>query len=292
MPLPLLAAAGIGAGINTLASIGSGISDLIAAGKQRREAAQLRTDAKNLQVQPIRQEFKDKLRQDQMLGLSGLPGYELANQAIGSNTANAVRSIRESSQSGAQALAGVGAAVTKQNEATNQLSLDNMKYKAGEEQQVGADLLTIGNEEQSLIDKRDAKRDKILDAATAQENAATYNKSAGIKTILGGVSQGASSITGQAIYQDRFNKLTNSGVGGGMTQPPAVQSTTTPTTSLNQSSAYGNQYSGLNGASLSSNDYQSLVNEFTQGMANGSLDPVAAADIKRLIQEYQAANGN
>lgn len=195
--------------ISAGAGIASGIMKGIAAKKQAAQAALVRQQALDAQKQTLRPEFLQAQRMRQMSVLAGLPGYDLASNALDANTAAAVRSIRESSPDGGSTLAAISAAIGQQNAAQNQLSIKNSEYKAGQFDKLTGDTWNIGEQQRGLEDRRDLIQKQGLQAASALENASTYNKQNGFDTITGAIGSTASALSSYAGKQRDDAKMIN-----------------------------------------------------------------------------------
>jgi len=214
-----------------VASMATGlIGGALEAGAAQRQAAQAekaRKEALQTQTQALRPEFTQKLRADQMAALSGLPNYDQALANIQANTANQVRTIRESSPTGESTLAAISAALGKENEATRATDALDAQYRADLNKDVRNTMWSIGKEGRYLEDIRDQQKREGLSAAAALENAATYNKQNAANKILGSIGSTAAGLANnyqQQQNQSNYLNLLNSIYGGGNNSslPPLI----------------------------------------------------------------------
>lgn len=206
-----------------------------AAQRQAQQAERARKDALATQKQAIRPEFLQKYRADQMAALNGLPNYEQALGNIQANTANQVRTIRESSPTGEATLAAISAALGQENAATRDLSGADAQYRAGLEKDARGTLWNLGEQERYLENIRDSQKREGLAAAGALENAATYNKQNAANKILGSIGSTAAGLANNYTEQQNYGNylnLLNSIYGGGAGttgQSPMITAPQVPT---------------------------------------------------------------
>lgn len=205
----------VGEIISGVTGVVGGITNIIAAQQQKEQAeAEAKKKIAKRAIDPA---FYQKKNMDLMASLSGLPAYGQAQNALDAQTANQMRTIEEYSPNGAATVAAISAALGQQDKATNDLSMKNAEYKAGKMNDVGNDLLTIGEQNNRAYDQQQAK---ILQQATnvsAMRNAAMANQQTGINSILGSVGSTASSLQAGA---DKKEAIAN-----GTYNPSAVNTT-------------------------------------------------------------------
>lgn len=188
----------VGPILSAAATIGGGIMQTSAAKKQAAQAAKVRDEALRTGKQPLRPEFAQRLRMDKMLAQAGLAGLPLYQEKLDERLSNSVRSVREQSNSGAGTLAAVSALTGAENDQLRELMIQDAAVKQELQKRVGDTNWDIGVKERGLEDIRDAQKREGLTAAAALENAATYNKQQGIKSILGAVGTAATGLTANA----------------------------------------------------------------------------------------------
>ncbi len=195
---------GVGAGLNAVPLVGpifgaiggivGGSLEAEEAAQQKEQAERIRKDALAAEKQALRPEFLQKYRADKAAELSGLPGLDLYKNWLGAQMANNVRNIRETSPSGSRTASAISLLLGRQNDAYNKLGMQNAEYKAGLGKDVRNDLWNLGLQQRSLEDKRDLVKQQGLTAASAMENAATYNRQNAYNKILGSAAQGVSTL--------------------------------------------------------------------------------------------------
>lgn len=185
----------VGPIISAVGGIVGGVLEQEEAKKQAEQAARARKEAMNLKPDALNPEFKQALQSAKMAELGGLPGLELWKQQLGAKSANNLRSILESSPSGAATLAAMSAAIGSENNALNELAIQDMAYKQEQNKEVRDLLWQTGLQKRGLEDRRDVWKREGLQSASALENAATYNKVNSINKILGSITSTASSLT-------------------------------------------------------------------------------------------------
>lgn len=184
----------VGPILSMAATIGGGALEASEAEKQKEQAEKIRNDAKNMKPQAIQDEYLKSLRMDKMAAISGMPALEYDKSQIENNTARTLRSIQESSPSGAATLAAMGAAKALESNSLSDILAKNEAYKANANVTLSNALKGIGGEKQSLQDKMNEMKKDQLRAASGLEAAGTYNKMQGINKILGAAGSTASSL--------------------------------------------------------------------------------------------------
>ncbi len=185
----------VGGLLSMAATIGGGALEADAAKKQAAQAEKIRQDALRLKTQPLRPEFQQKKNMDMAAYLAGFPGYEQMKLALGEDLANSIRSIHESSPSGAAAVTAIAAVQRQKEKAMTDLGVKNAMFKTDALNQLGNTVWNIGEKQRQLEDIRDKQKAEGLTAANAFDAAATYNKMGGINKILGAVGSTATSLT-------------------------------------------------------------------------------------------------
>lgn len=185
----------IGAGISGITSLVGGLLEQGEANKQKEQAANERRQANQLKPNLLQPEYWQKIHSTKMASLSHMPGYNQYIDQLAKNSANQMRSIRESSPNGAATLAAISATHGLENEATNNLSIADSTYKAGVEKELRGDLWNLGGEKDKQQAIADQKKGLMYQQANSLETAATANKNSGWNQILGGISSSATALT-------------------------------------------------------------------------------------------------
>lgn len=183
-----------GGAVEMGAGLIKGITESAAAAAQAARADKLREQAKQVQTQTIRPEFLTAEHNAQMASMYGLPGLQAYRDQIGSNIANSIRAIKESSPNGEATLAAISSTLANGNKSTNDLSAQDAQSQERKGQYANDTIWNVGLQQRGLEDRRDKEKQQILAQAGALENASTANKQTGINDAVGGVEQGASQI--------------------------------------------------------------------------------------------------
>lgn len=184
-----------------LSALGTGIGGALEVGeakKQAEQAERIRKEALATKPQKIQDEYLKDLRMKTMAAATGLPGLEQAQTAFESQSAKTARAIRESSPSGAATLAAMSAAKGLENSSIQELMGKNAQFKADALNTLGETVKGIGGEKQSLQNAANVIRKEGLQAASAFDAAATYNKQNAINKILATLGSTAATLTKNA----------------------------------------------------------------------------------------------
>lgn len=184
-----------------LSALGTGIGGALEVGeakKQAEQAERIRKEALATKPQKIQDEYLKDLRMKTMAAATGLPGLEQAQTAFESQSAKTARAIRESSPSGAATLAAMSAAKGLENSSIQELMGKNAQFKADALYTLGETVKGIGGEKQSLQNSANVIRKEGLQAASAFDAAATYNKQNAINKILATLGSTAATLTKNA----------------------------------------------------------------------------------------------
>lgn len=192
--------------ISGLGGIIGGVLEGQEAEKQKQQAEKARKDALNLKPENIDPIFQQKLRADKAAELAGLPGKLLWQNMLDQRTANDLRAIRDSSPNGAAALASASAAMGRNSQDLNTLAIKDAEFRAGQAKETRDTLWDVGLQKNRQEDIRNVRREQGLTAASALENAATYNKMNAINKILGTVGGTASAISANADANNKDAK--------------------------------------------------------------------------------------
>jgi len=188
--------------VGPLLSMGAGIAggmlEKKAAQEQAAQAKKTRDEALGLKPDPVNQYFIQKYRADKAAALGGMPGYELAKNAIDTNIATGIRTGMESGASGAQRLALASALVGKGNQSLNQLAMQNAAITGELQEAARNDLGMLGTQANRQQDIRDKWKMYGLEGAAELEKAATYNKINAMNKILGAVTSTGQTLLNQA----------------------------------------------------------------------------------------------
>ena len=204
---PLLSAVPyVGPILSMGAGIAGGLLEQSAAKKQQEQAAKAREEALGLKPANIQGEFYQKFRADKAAELAGLPGKQLWQNMLDQRLAGDVRSIRESAPTGAAALAAASAAMGRQSSDLNTLAIKDAEFKAMQAKDTRNTLWDLGLQKNRQEDIRNVRQREGLTAASALENAATYNKQNAINKILGTVGGTASAIASNVDSQGKDEK--------------------------------------------------------------------------------------
>jgi hypothetical protein len=209
----------VGPILSAAASIGGGLLQSDAAKKQAAQAAQVRQNALNTQVQPMRPEYLAALHLAQMRSLGGLPGLQTDKTDLAQQLADQIRYIRMASPGGNQALAAMSKAVAANSTGLQKLQAQDLNYRGLADKDVADTLWKVGDAGRNLENIRDTQRTQGLTAAAALENASMVNKQQGASTALGAVSTGANQLLNNymKLYQNQnsgssANNIANNGM--------------------------------------------------------------------------------
>ena len=227
---------GWGTAIAGLGTVAGGIADMFTAKKQREQAEKLRKETLATKPLGLQEEQRQKLEATKYAALAGLPTYELYKNALNEQSAQSMRNIRQTAPTGSAALEATSAVNIAQNAALNDLAAKDAMAKLELQKEVRGALGEVG----ALKDAQRLRTDRLQMAGMEQvsklENAATYNRTLGLKNIAGALGKGGAAL---ATFYSK-EPATNIATTQQQAQPAAATTTTqqintpAPTTNTTQ----------------------------------------------------------
>ena len=245
-------AGGAGATVTTIAGIGEAANQKELAKEQAKQAAKLRSDARNVPLEQLTPAQIAALNLAQQRANRGLP--DIYEDAMNEQQAQTLRAITESSPDGGAAAAAI-ASVLK-NSAT-QFAIKDAEARMANEANLEGVTMSIGDKQRALELERTRKQDQILAQAAFLDTAATANKFGATQTATRATAAGASQFAGTA------------------TAPSAdYAGKQQPTTQTTQSQQYGKTDTGIG------NSTPTITSQYSSsGSNNEDLSPEAIAAI-------------
>lgn len=219
---------GWGTAIAGLGTIAGGIADMFTAKKQKEQAENLRKQTMAMKPLPLQKEQLQKLDATKFAALAGLPTYELYKNALNEQGAQSLRNIRQTAPTGSAALEATTAVNMAQNAALNDLAAKDALAKLELQKEARTAMGEVG----ALKDAQRLRTDKLqmagLEQVSKLENAATYNRTLGLKNIAGALGKGGAALA--AMYSKNPATQTTTEA-----QPAATGTTATTETPEKQS---------------------------------------------------------
>ena len=180
IPTPYTAAIG-----GVMAGIG-GILDMVDAGKQKKDAEALQKKAEQVKKAPLEPQYLQALRGYMMQAQSGMPSFEASKSALDASSANALKSIKESSPYGGTVVDAINATLNKQSEQQQVLEGQQGQFKFNAKSKGLEYLSGVGDKNRELtIEQR--KRQEALYSQSQDLRAAGFaNTQIGREKALGG----------------------------------------------------------------------------------------------------------
>lgn len=211
-------------GVGLGSTIASGANALITAKTQKKEANRLSGLSKNVQARDLQPEYYKALAETKLRALSGMPTYEAQKEALDTDAANALRSIKESSAYGGGVADAINAQLTMQNK--NRMALDGQQSAYRDKNEMAAidAEQEIGGLKEGMQKEKLLRQQQLVAAANAMLQSSTANRAVGINTIGSGATQAAGTIA---------QALGGGGETGGQTNTsPNLGTISTPNTNM------------------------------------------------------------
>lgn len=142
------------------------------AGKQRARAAELVAESKQLKKTPLRKEFEQAKRGADMMATQGLASTFTAQKQLDADAANNLKSIQQSSPSGAIASAAIASTMADKNKASQSLLARDAEFRTAGAKSALDKLWQVGEKERDLeIEKRE-RQEGLQKRAMALEDSA------------------------------------------------------------------------------------------------------------------------
>ena len=185
MALPILAGQILGAAASAIPALIGGANQLKTSREQYTKGVELEEAAKNVKKRALQKEFTAAQNERELMALSGLPTYEAAKQDIEAQTANTLRSIRESSPMGATAAQAIASVLEGQNKNLMSLQGTQGQFKLANRQAATEGMQGLGDIQEGLEKEKRQEQANLRGAAEALLQSSTANKQTGIETIGG-----------------------------------------------------------------------------------------------------------
>lgn len=168
-----------------LSGIG-GILDMVDAGKQKSEAEALQKKAEQVKKGALEPQYLQALRGYMMQAQSGMPSFEASKSALDASSANALKSIKESSPYGGTVVDAINATLNKQSEQQQVLEGQQGQFKFNAKSKALDYLSGVGDKNRELTMEQRKRQEALYSQAQDLLAASTANKQIGREKALGG----------------------------------------------------------------------------------------------------------
>jgi hypothetical protein len=193
----------IGAGLSMV----GGVMDMADAEKQKQEALKLQKEAKELRKNPLEKEYIQALRGLKMQSLSGMPGYEQAQEGIDIGAANALKSIKEASPYGGSVVDAINAVLNKGSQQKTQLAGQQSQFKYNAKNQLLDYLSGVGDKQRELTKEKQEMQQAMYSQAQDLLAASTANKQQSRNQLIGSANVAFGGLTKGGLEAAKFAAL-------------------------------------------------------------------------------------
>lgn len=269
-----------------------GILDMVDAQQQEKEYDKLRKKAEQLKKGALEPQYLQALRGLKMQSLSGMPGYEQSQQAIDINSANALKSIKESSPYGGTVVDAINATLNKGSQQKTDLAGQQSRFRYDSKNKMLDYLSGVGDKSRELTIEQRKRQEALYSQAQDLLAASTANKQIGREKALGGgimAAGGIAKLAGRGFkpsakdggFTDYSQPTDQSVVSTGVSAPQAGSDTVPDINTLD-----ANGIGGLDVTSLGTDHVTALTDRMNQALTSGDYETAKA--IRAKINEWSS----
>jgi len=177
-------------------SLISGAVGLATSAEQKKRAEQLTKEAKSLKKREIRPEFLQALRSADMMATQGSPLTKAALQQSEAAVANNLKSIQQSSPSGALAAAAISSQLGRQQSEMQGILAQDAAQRQRGQLYANQTLQGVGRQQEQLEQEKIRRQEGLIGRAAALEDNALKRKDMAIGGMLKGVTGAITGIGG------------------------------------------------------------------------------------------------
>ena len=281
IPTPYTAAIG-----GVMAGIG-GILDMVDAKKQKKDAEEIQKKAEQVKKGALEPQYLQALRGYMMQAQSGMPSFEASKSALDASSANALKSIKESSPYGGTVVDAINATLNKQSEQQQVLEGQQGQFKFNAKSKALDYLSGVGDKNRELTIEQRKRQEALYSQAQDLLAASTANKQIGREKALGGGIMAAGGIA--KLAGAGFKPSAKDGGMGATTDAtsttPSSETTDASTQSVGQELLSNIGTGGLDGKDLTQAEISDLQTQLNEMLSKGG-NPATIASIRKILEQY------